>query len=112
MSEKLARHLRKRHESVVDGAASVIQKTVRGFCDRRKFLNKRKAAVQIQAHFRGWKERCDSFLNSLIYLAIVENAIWMHWILENDPQNKIFGETNGSGPMTVLSRMKRTRWSI
>ncbi|CAH0384305.1 unnamed protein product [Bemisia tabaci] len=57
LRENLERTLERERASILQSAATTIQKNVRGFLARKKFVTTKKSAVRIQAAVRGWKER-------------------------------------------------------
>lgn len=57
LRENLERTLERERASILQSAATLIQKNVRGFLARKRFVTTKKSAVTIQAAVRGWKER-------------------------------------------------------
>uniref|UniRef100_A0A8D9AYW5 Unconventional myosin-XV n=1 Tax=Cacopsylla melanoneura TaxID=428564 RepID=A0A8D9AYW5_9HEMI len=57
LRENLERLLERRRANLLQNAATDIQKHVRGFLARKKYVAKKQSAVKIQAAVRGWRER-------------------------------------------------------
>lgn len=57
LRDKLYLKLENDRERIRKKAEGVIQKTLRAYAARKKFLRVRKASIALQAGYRGWKTR-------------------------------------------------------
>jgi myosin heavy subunit len=54
MRESLEYHLEKERSLLLNKAASTIQRTIKGFIQRRSFEKQRHAAIILQKQYRRW----------------------------------------------------------
>ena len=54
MRESLEYHLEKERSQGLNRAAATIQRTIRGFIQRKQFERQRRAAIVLQRQYRRW----------------------------------------------------------
>lgn len=54
MRESLEYHLEKERSNVLNRAAATIQRTIKGYIQRKTFERQRRAAIVLQRQYRRW----------------------------------------------------------
>jgi myosin heavy subunit len=57
MRESLEYHLEKERSLLLNKAASTIQRTIKGYIQRKRFEKQRQAVVILQKQYRRWIEK-------------------------------------------------------
>lgn len=85
LRENLERQLEVTRQDSLKGAATTIQKNVRGYLARKKYKNHRRNAITIQKYWRGYKQRRD-------YEKIKRGVIKVQALYRGRKERKRFGK--------------------